>query len=238
MSPSWHCFTGTASRRTVALSEPRAERAAGPRERAVRTLQGAPHRTIESLRTDRSLRPSFWRTPAPVRGSECASGRTVALSEPRAERAAGPRERAVRTLQGAPHRTMESLRTDRSLRPSFWRTPAPVRGSEPASGRTVALSATRERAAPKPGFPLALAPRLAFWPSRPSRHKPSAAWNQRVSHGALAPPCDTLCCGDTSLWPELPRLDRTAFSRAAASARLLQTRQPRRFGGRIADVPR
>ena len=148
LSPSWHCFTGTASRRTVALSEPRAERAAGPRERAVRTLQGAPHRTMESLRTDRSLRPSFWRTPAPVRGSECASGRTVALSEPRAERAAGPRERAVRTLQGAPHRTIESLRTDRSLRPSFWRTPAPVRGSEPASGRTVALSATRaERAA-------------------------------------------------------------------------------------------
>ena len=124
--------------------------------------------------------------------------------------------------------TTESLRIHRSLWPSLWQSTAAVRGPERASGRTVPLSeprakraaGLRERAVPNSDFPLALARELAFWPSRPSRHKPSAAWNQRVSHGALAPPCDTLCCGDTSLWPELPRLDRTALSRAAAIVRL------------------
>jgi len=66
-----------------------------------RAREALPCWTIESLRIDRSLWPSLCQSTAAVRGPERASGRTVPLSEPRAKRAAGPRERAVRTPQGA-----------------------------------------------------------------------------------------------------------------------------------------
>jgi hypothetical protein len=119
----------------AAHSEPRAKRAEGPRERAVfhiasqaarsaarasgcsgvgiaasapseppRGPTGKPawrrRRTKRQWR-NRSLWPPFWRTPAPVRGSEPwvahseAREKRASLSEPRVKRAEGPRERAV-----------------------------------------------------------------------------------------------------------------------------------------------
>ena len=64
----------------------------------------------------------------PVRGSEPASQCTVWLSEPRARRAEGPRERAVqrqRNLSGFARPCAGGGRSNRSLRPSFCRTAAP-----------------------------------------------------------------------------------------------------------------
>ena len=120
--------------KAASLTEPRAERAAGPRERAVpprpKRWSGAGPSGFSA--SDRSLRPEFCRIPAPrsrlrTPGPACAHVMQKARSEPRAERAAGPRERAVtprpKRWSGAGPSGFSA--PNRSLWPEFCRIPAP-----------------------------------------------------------------------------------------------------------------
>jgi hypothetical protein len=83
----------------------------------------APTRCNTGTRCNRSLRPEFCRIPTPrSRGSESvAAARSDAPSEPRAKRAAGPRERAVSSRIKTPR--------ERAV-PAFW-LPGGARSTSP-----------------------------------------------------------------------------------------------------------
>jgi hypothetical protein len=145
----------------VVLSEPRAKRpkaagASGKRAASVcvaaegATAAGDASRRAGWVRSrgDRSLWPGFWRTPAPVRGSERGAFRAASEA---AEGRGSERSRAASVCVAAEGATAAGdasrragwvrSRGDRSLWPGFWRTPAPVRGSERGAFRAASEAA-------------------------------------------------------------------------------------------------